>query len=145
MIVVKRFKFDESDLSKIAFTIRTKVFVEEQHVEPCLEYDGYDQNAQHYLVLKNDEAVGTARWRYTEKGIKLERFAILSKYRNDGIGSVLLKEVLQDIIKLNKTIYLHSQLRAVPYYERMGFQKQGKLFEEAGIQHYFMVFTHLNE
>jgi predicted GNAT family N-acyltransferase len=36
-------------------------------------------------------------------------------------------------------VYLNAQLRAVPFYERHGFRKVGKMFEEANIQHYKMM------
>ena len=60
--------------------------------------------------------------------------------RNRGLGAIILKEVLKDVIPLEKTIYLHSQLRAVPFYERNGFIKEGPVFYEADMGHYFMKF-----
>ena len=39
-----------------------------------------------------------------------------------------------------KKIYLHSQLKAVPFYERNGFVKTGEPFKEAGMEHYHMDF-----
>jgi len=141
MIKIYRFTFDDQIKSPKAFFIRTKVFVEEQQVDPDLEYDGYDDTAQHYLLEYNNKAVGTARWRNTEKGIKLERFALLPEYRNKRLGSELLKEVLKDVVKLNEEIYLHSQIKAIPYYERVGFIKEGEMFIEAGIKHFLMKFN----
>ena len=140
MIKVIKFKADDATNSRKANVIRTKVFVEEQHVDPELEYDGKDQYARHYLVLYDKKAIGTARWRITGKGVKLERFAILPSFRNKGIGSELLGVIMKDVISLDKPVYLHSQLRAVPYYERYGFKKKGKKFTEAGIQHFLMIF-----
>jgi predicted GNAT family N-acyltransferase len=63
---------------------------------------------------------------------------MLKDFRNQGLGSELLKEVLNDVQKLDKKIYLHSQLMAVSYYERAGFKKVGDIFTEAGIEHYLM-------
>jgi predicted GNAT family N-acyltransferase len=138
MIEVKRFQFENAHLAKLAFAIRRKVFVDEEGVDPDLEYDK-EEESHHYLLLEDGKAVATARWRETEKGIKLERFAVLPELRNHGLGGIILKEVLKDVRKLGKTVYLNSQLRAVPFYERNGFVKQGEIFYEAGMGHYLMI------
>ena len=109
-----------------------------QNVDPEIEYDEFEDIANHYLVFENDTPVATARWRETSKGIKLERFALLEEYRKKGIGTKLLKTVMQDILPFNKTIYLHSQFSAVNLYKRAGFVVSGEKFMEAGIEHFFM-------
>ncbi|MCF8302651.1 MAG: GNAT family N-acetyltransferase [Bacteroidales bacterium] len=137
-MMINRISFSDSEFKKLALPIRTKVFVDEQKVPSELEYDGADEQARHYILYLDEKPIGTARWRETNEGIKLERFAVLKQYRNKNYGSGLLKAVLQDIIPLNKPIYLHAQLKAVPYYERQGFVKVGEKFVEAGIEHYLM-------
>jgi predicted GNAT family N-acyltransferase len=140
MIHIERFAFKDEALRLKAFEIRTRVFVEEQHVDPKLEYDEFEETAHHYLVSNDGQAVGTARRRETNKGIKLERFAVLPEFRNKSTGAHLILFVLEDVIPLKKNIYLHSQTRAIPFYERYGFIKSGDPFYEAGIEHYFMAF-----
>lgn len=128
------------DSFKIAQQIRNQVFVEEQGVDPVLEMDKFDKAASHYLFFVNELAVGTARWRITEFGIKLERFAILKEHRSFGYGSKLVAAVLKDISSKEKTIYLNSQVNALNFYQKLGFISQGSEFEEAGIYHYKMIF-----
>ena len=70
MITVKRFNFSEKDLAEQAFAIRRKVFVEEQGVDPALEYD-HEEEAHHYLLIIGGKPIAAARWRETEKGIKI--------------------------------------------------------------------------
>ena len=140
MLEVKRFSFRDKEMAEQAFAIRKKVFVEEQGVDPSLEYD-HEEEARHYLLVLGGKAVATARWRETEKGIKLERFAVLPGFRNRGLGEIILREVLRDAVALEKPIYLHAQLRAVPFYERNGFYKSGDQFTEAGIGHFLMKLT----
>jgi predicted GNAT family N-acyltransferase len=140
MFSIKSFAFADSDFYHIALQIRRTVFIEEQHVPENLELENED-NATSYLIFDNGNPVGTGRWRRTNHGIKLERFAILPHYRNKGIGSILLKHVLDDLKDEPLTIYLHSQLRAVPYYQRHGFEILGKMFVEAGINHFKMIYT----
>jgi predicted GNAT family N-acyltransferase len=140
MITVRSFRFEEKELADQAFAIRRKVFVEEEGVDPELEYDANEETAHHYLLKVGEKAIATARWRETEKGIKLERFAVLPEFRNRGLGEIILKEVLKDVIPVGKVVYLHSQLRAVPFYERNGFVKKGEIFYEANMGHYLMVY-----
>jgi len=137
-IRIIKFEFADKKMADISFTIRNKVFVEEQHVNPELEYDEFEDTSIHYLLYYKGKPVATSRWRETDKGIKLERFAMLKEYRNKGIGSELLKKVINDVIPLKKRIYLHSQLNALSYYERFGFVKKGDIFIEADIEHYLM-------
>jgi predicted GNAT family N-acyltransferase len=134
---IKRFGFQDKELFETCCSIRIQVFVKEQNVDPKLEYD-HEEECNFYLLYLDNFPIATARWRETVKGIKLERFAMLPEFRNKGFGSELLKAVLNDVQRLDKKIYLHSQLMAVSYYERAGFAKVGEKFTEAGIEHYMM-------
>ena len=130
---------DQPQLADMGLAIRTEVFVRGQHVDPSLEYE-HEEEAHHYLLFLEDKPVATARWRETAKGIKLERFATLPDYRNKGFGSELLKEILKDVASSGNCIYLHSQLLAVPFYEKFNFLKEGDLFREADIDHFLMIY-----
>jgi len=139
MIKIIAFSVDDrQDLAEKANQIRQSVFVEEQKVDPALEYDEYETTATHYLLTFEGKAVATARWRETPDGIKLERFATLETHRNRGLGDLILIRVLKDIRRLKKKIYLHSQLKAIPFYERHGFTIKGEQFTEADIEHFEM-------
>lgn len=131
----------QKDLQE-AFSIREKVFVIGQNVAKEDEYDEHEAISTHFLCFYGDEPCGTARWRITEKGIKLERFAVLEDYRGKGIGSALVQSVLEDIKRSpskDQLKYLHAQLSAVALYEKFGFVKEGDVFEECGILHYKMI------
>jgi len=127
-----------------AFTIREKVFVQGQGVPADDEYDQHDRQrtTRHYLVRVDGQPAGAARWRPTDHGVKLERFAVLDEFRNQGVGAALVQAVLADVrteAPDAAQVYLHAQLRAIPLYERTGFRKVGEMFEECDIQHYKMV------
>ncbi|EPR67435.1 GNAT family N-acetyltransferase [Cyclobacterium qasimii] len=81
-----------------AFYIREQVFVKEQNVVAEEEYDEFETIATHFIVQDAEQGVGTARWRFTNSGIKLERFAVLKTYRSHGVGSMLVKAVLEDVL-----------------------------------------------
>ena len=140
VIKIEKFTTKDKEKAEIAFSIRRKVFVEEQNVDPEEEYDEFEDACTHYLLYYDGKPVATARWQVTQKGIKPGRFAMLKEYRGKGIGSELLKRIMNDIIPLNKPIYLNSQVKAVNYYKRFGFVKKGDIFLEANIEHYLMEF-----
>ena len=121
-----------------AFAIRRKVFVEEQGCPPELEWENEDVST-HFLALLDNQPCGACRWRKTEKGFKLERFAVLKEFRGKRVGQALVAAVLADIPGNPDTIYLNAQVDAVGLYAKFGFAVVGEQFEEAGIQHYKMV------
>lgn len=139
MITIESFTYEDQQKFELALAIRKEVFVKEQKVNANLEFDGRDPEATHYLAYFNDKAVGTARWRKTEKGIKLERFAVLAEYRSQFVGLAILEAVLKDVKDLHDTIYLNSQKSAIGFYLRYGFVEEGKHFYEAGIEHVKMI------
>ena len=124
------------------FKVRQEVFVFEQNVDPSKEYDEFESTSTHFLAKVNDLPAGTARWRFTDKGIKLERFAVLKAMRGQGVGQSLVKAVLDDIAaqpeSRGKKLYLHAQLDAIPLYTKFGFRKTGEMFEECKIEHFKM-------
>ena len=122
---------------KIAFAIRKKVFVEEQKVSEDIERDEFEYKANHALAYVGDKPVGTARWRQTQKGVKLERFAVLPKFRSCGVGKNLVHFILKELMN-SENIYLHAQEHVVSFYDRFGFVKKGDKFFEADIPHWLM-------
>lgn len=140
-MVTVQFITNAADL-EAAFAIRRAVFVVEQHVPADEEYE-YEDVSQHFLAQKDGVPAGTARWRRTEKGIKMERFAVLSDFRGQGVGKALVQAILTDIFSRQpepiQSIYLHAQVTAMPLYAGFGFVAVGPMFEEAAIQHYKMV------
>lgn len=143
MGAVKVEKISDTDLLQVAYNIRKIVFVEEQKVPIEEEIDDFERVSVHFLAWVNQIPCGAARWRFTENGVKLERFAVLKEYRRMGVGAALVQSVIEDIEKTKgstgKQLYLHAQLGAVPLYENFNFIKEGEIFEECEIQHYKMV------
>jgi predicted GNAT family N-acyltransferase len=132
-----------------AFAIRREVFVEEQNVPTEEEYDEFEHTSRHFLAKHQTDGAslslpcGTARWRRTSKGVKLERFAVRKAFRGKGVGKALVRAVLDDVFSMQpepiESIYLHAQVSAMPLYEGFGFKAVGPMFEECAIQHYKMV------
>ena len=137
MIEIIKFQFENRELMKTAHNIRHEVFVIGQNCPEEIEWE-FEEESTHFLVFDNKEAVATARHRETENGYKLERFAVLENKRGNGYGHIVLKAILEDLSNSNENIYMHAQLDVIPFYEKMGFEKEGDLFIEANITHYKM-------
>ena len=122
----------------ICLSIRRKVFVEEQNIPENIEMD--DELVQSICVcaILNKQYVGTARYRETSSGIKLERFAVLKEYRGLGVGKALVKFIL-DNLDQDRDIYLHAQEAVVDFYLLLGFKKVNDRFYEAEIPHWKMI------
>lgn len=135
-------KINNPEQLQTAFAIREDVFVVEQEVDPSEEYDEFEDISVHFLATVDIKPAGTARWRFTDKGVKLERFAVLKPMRGFGVGFALVEAVVADIAahpdSHGKKLYLHAQLDAMPLYAKFGFQKVGEMFEECDIKHYKM-------
>jgi predicted GNAT family N-acyltransferase len=127
-------KIKNEEEQKTVWAIRHEVFVIGQNCPEELEWE-HEEESTHYLALLDGEPMGTARWRETEKGIKLERFAVLAVARNKGIGSALVQALTQELGTTGKLLYLHAQLEAAPLYAKFGFKPKGENFWEAGIEH----------
>ena len=114
--------------------IRHAVFVEEQSVSAAEEWDGHDEHCLHFLAVNQaGVALGCAR---LQANGKVERMAVLERYRHLGIGRKLLTSVIESATTSGLTdLYLHAQLHAEPFYRRMGFLPQGETFVEANIDH----------
>jgi predicted GNAT family N-acyltransferase len=116
------------------------VFIEEQNIPEYIEIDVNEEKANYILAYVEGQPVGTARWRETKLGIKLERFAVLPQFRSYGIGKKLTRFILN---KMNsqKSIYLNAQESVIPFYKKCGFQTVGPKFDEAnGISHQKMIY-----
>lgn len=150
---IQIFEGTPSENLQQAFSIRRIVFIEGQDVPEEDDFDGLDEIATHILASnENQKAIGTARFRVTEKHkdnspkkIKLERFAVLEEHRGHKAGQKMVEFALEQIQKKEEyktveMIYLHAQLAAVSLYARCGFEKEGDIFDESGIMHYKMIY-----
>lgn len=141
MIQIFPFNYQHNMIAAHAHQIRKKVFVIEQNVNPDMEFDCFETQCQHYLAYFENRAVGTARWRETMDGIKLERIAVLPQYRNKGIGKILLMHLIEDVKIHNRPIYVTAQTHMYLFFEKCGFQKLEGELTEVGIPHYKLVYS----
>jgi predicted GNAT family N-acyltransferase len=110
--------------------VRREVFVLEQGIPESAEWDPEDATSVHVLATLNREPVGTGR---LNRAGKIGRIAVLPAQRGRGIGTMSL---LHEARRLGiREPCLHAQVQAVPFYEKLGFERKGEVFDEAGIPH----------
>ena len=120
-----------------AFEVRRQVFIREQGISENLVFDEHDTEALHMVVKDGDSVIGTARVQFwADNQAKLERMAVLNRYRRKGIGKemlLFLDAVWKD--KQVQQVIIHAQLEVVSFYKLCGFDELGLPFREAGIKH----------
>lgn len=117
--------------------LRRLVFIEEQQVPEDEEVDGDDDHCTHILACVDDMAMGAARFQYIGDKAKIQRVCVLAKARGTGLGTKLMRGVL-DVIKSEQkvqTAVLGSQTHALAFYEKLGFSAFGDEYLDAGILH----------
>ena len=79
------------------------------------------------IILLNGRAVGRMLVDRTETPMVLRDIALLTEYRNAGIGSRLIQQLMTEAAFAGKSIRLHvvASSPAVRLYERLGFRSKG--------------------
>ena len=136
MATIVKKALTDSELTH-AFSIRTKVFVEEQNVPADLEIDEWDPKSIHFLAWENGTPIGTCRLRFIDQSTaKAERVAVLKEKRKTGAGKLLM-QTLEEFARQNGAtkILLHAQVPVIPFYKKLGYVPFGTPFDDAGILH----------
>jgi predicted GNAT family N-acyltransferase len=110
-----------------AFAIRAAVFMSEQNCPYDEEFDGNDQTATHFVGYVDGEPAATLRVRYFADFVKIERLAVLPRFRH----TLIAKEVVTAGIdfcrrKGYRRMYGHAQKRLVRFWSRFGFRPMDK-------------------
>jgi ribosomal protein S18 acetylase RimI-like enzyme len=105
-----------SDEQKLAF-IRMQFLVRERT----------HQRADDRIVLLNGKPIGRMLVDRGEAAILLRDIAVLTEYRNAGVGSRLIQDLMKEAAAAGKPIQLHvvASSPAVRLYERLGFRQTG--------------------
>jgi YbgC/YbaW family acyl-CoA thioester hydrolase len=131
-----------SELGPDAQRLRTAVFVEEQRIPKELEWDEADAVALHAVAYNRlGRAVATGRMLPHEPGVaRIGRMAVERSLRGGRLGRDVLHALMGAARERGDTeVMLHAQRSAEGFYTRLGFERRGDAFEEAGIPHQEMV------
>ena len=122
--------------------LRRIVFIEEQGVSEADELDGLDDCATHFLATENELPIGTARMRIKGDTAKVGRVCVIKSHRGTGLGAALIRAAIEARklpgVRLAK---LGAQTHALGFYEKLGFEAQGPVYDDAGIDHRDMVLS----
>lgn len=129
-----------------ALRVRRTVFVEEQGVPDDLEmdeYDALDRGVVHFVAYTGGTPAGASRLRPYAPGVgKVERVAVIRTERGKGLGRAIMLAMEEAARESGfRQLKLNAQIQARGFYEKMGYEPYGELFEEAGIPHIAMVKT----
>jgi predicted GNAT family N-acyltransferase len=108
-----------------ALDIRSSVFVQELGYDRFLEFDGKDDTAMHYILFVDKQAVGCARWMEEKSEITIDRFCIIKSFRKWGLGIVMLKFMLSELIPSKKQINIISGDDTFLFFTVAGFKDSG--------------------
>ena len=105
-----------------------QAFLTQQFEAQHHHYQTHYQGAQFDLILLDDQPIGrlyVARWR---EEIRIMDIALLPDYRNRGIGSGLLRDLLEEAAVTGKRLTIHVERYnpALRLYRRMGFEPVGE-------------------
>jgi ribosomal protein S18 acetylase RimI-like enzyme len=87
-------------------------------------YEAAYPQAEHQLILQEGEAVGRILVLRETAAIQLIDIALLPQYRNRGVGTALLGELIEESSKSGIPLRLHvqrSNQQAIRLYRRLGF------------------------
>jgi GNAT superfamily N-acetyltransferase len=104
-----------------------QAFVRMQYRAQRQSYQDQYPNSQVYVIEQLGQPVGRMIVDRSAASILLMDIALLPEYRNRGLGSALVRDLLDEADRLRKTVMLHVEdfNPAVNLYLRLGFVKTG--------------------
>jgi predicted GNAT family N-acyltransferase len=123
-----------------AFSIRKKVFVDEQLVPLEEEIDQYEEESIHFLLYDENLPIGAGRFRSVDGIGKVERICVLENHRKSGSGKAIMDKI-EEYGKSEgyRKFKLNAQTHAIPFYSKLGYEIISDEFLDAGIPHRTMI------
>jgi predicted GNAT family N-acyltransferase len=115
------------DQMSIVMAIRAAVFMVEQNCPYSEEFDGNDYAGAHMLGFVNGEPAAVLRIRYFAEFVKIERLAVLPRFRRTLIAKAIIEHGIEICRRKGyRKMYGHAQTRLVPLWARFGFKPMMK-------------------
>jgi GNAT superfamily N-acetyltransferase len=110
-----------------------EAFLRSQFSAQQTHYRKFFPEATHDLILVKGHPAGRLYMNRRKDEIHILDIALLPEFRNLGIGTTILQDLMVEAISTNRTVLLHVEIfnPAMKLYERLGFVKAG----EQGIYH----------
>jgi ribosomal protein S18 acetylase RimI-like enzyme len=119
----------EAELAQTPWTPQQKnAFVEMQFNAQTVGYRDAHPQASHEIVCASDRAVGRVYWSRRPECLHILDITIAPLSRNLGIGSQVLRDILEDARREIKpvTIYVESYNPSLRLFQRLGFRAIGQ-------------------
>jgi predicted GNAT family N-acyltransferase len=94
----------------------------------------------HFAAFKNNKMIGCILIKDLGNGIaKMRQVAVATEHQKKGVGKKLV-DFFEEFVREKgyKSIEMHARKYAVPFYEKLGYEKYGEEFLEVTIHHYKM-------
>ncbi len=116
---------------KAYYTLRYQVLREPLGLPRGTEKDDYEPIAQHLIAIDDEtkEIAGVIKYIQNEPcDCRFSHLAVRDSYQGKGIGKLLV-DTIERIAKEKgmKCIGTFTRLTAVPFYEKLGYKKKGKV------------------
>lgn len=100
-------------------------FLKMQFAAQQLHYRDNNPNATHDLILLDSQAIGRLYVARRVGEIRILDITILPEYRNRGVGTPLIKDLMAEAARAGKplTIWVESFNPSLRLFERLGFKK----------------------
>lgn len=101
-----------------------QTFLTSQCKAQLLHYQTYYENATHDIILQDGVQIGRLYTHRTSNDIRLMDIILLTAYRNKGIGTHIIKQLMQEGDDTHRSVTLHVEIinpDAYRLYQRLGF------------------------
>ncbi|MGI3166589.1 GNAT family N-acetyltransferase [Pseudooceanicola sp. 200-1SW] len=118
------------------FALREEVFMAEQGFTAEEEWDDLDAGAEHLLARLDGVPVGTARLLEEPGAGRIGRICVVKSARGTGLGAALVRAGIERLAaRGHARIVLGAQVRAMGFYEGLGFRAIGPEYDDGGVPH----------
>lgn len=125
--------------------LRQAVFMVEQNI-PVLDADGRDAEALHLCGRGSEGLAAYARIfapQDNDDPVKIGRVVVAESARGRGLGRALMEQALECAYDLapDAQVFVSAQAHLVPFYESLGFEADGAIYDDHGVPHVDMLRT----
>ncbi|MDT4898417.1 MAG: hypothetical protein QOH25_3494 [Acidobacteriota bacterium] len=113
-----------------------EAFLKMQFDAQQLHYRTHNAEATHDIILLNDRPIGRLYVARRELEIRILDITILPEYRNQGRGTSLIKDLIDEAARVEKplNIYVEFYNPSLRFFERLGFLKVDRP-DDDGVNH----------
>jgi len=136
-----KLNFNDPDFSVIK-DIRRIVFTDEIGILESELFDDYDKTSDHFILFDGANIVGSVRIIIIDQQLKLERMAILKKFRSKNYGKDCILQLREYYLNQGYSKIILDTIYSVRgFYKKCNFIEEGEIFQRVGIDHIRMTLT----